>query len=136
MLRIDKRTGRIVWQREVGRAITPRDAPRGQQKFHALNNNASPSVVTDGRYVVAHFGNGDLAVYDFAGQQLWKRNLQSDYGRYTIWWGHANTPVIVDNLVISACMQDSLRTFRKNRIPVMSLPTTYKAEKKCGTPHA
>lgn len=117
LLRIDKRTGRIVWQREVGQATTPRDAPRGEQKFHGLNNNASPSVVTDGQYVVAHFGNGDLAVYDFAGQQLWKRNLQADYGRYTIWWGHANTPVIVDNLVISACMQDSLADIQEKPHP-------------------
>src|SRR2546430_2544881 len=30
------------------------------------------------------------------------------YGPYTIWWGHANSPVLVDDLVISVCMQDSL----------------------------
>ncbi len=43
-----------------------------------------------------------------AGEQLWKRNLQEDHGPYTIWWGHANSPVIYDDLVISVCMQDSL----------------------------
>ncbi|MGQ9770664.1 MAG: outer membrane protein assembly factor BamB family protein [Thermogutta sp.] len=108
VLRLNKLRGQIVWIREVGTADTPRDAPRGAQKFHNLNNNASPSVATDGRHVVAHFGNGDLAVFDFAGNLLWKRNLQADYGKYTIWWGHANSPVIVDGLVISVCMQDSL----------------------------
>lgn len=108
LLRINKKTGAIEWTREVGRGEAPHDAPRGQQKFHNLNNLASPSVVTDGTHVVAHFGNGDLAVYTFAGELLWKRNLQDDYGQYTIWWGHANSPVIVDDLVISVCMQDSL----------------------------
>ncbi len=42
---------------------------------------ASPSPVTDGRVVVVHFGNGDLAAYDFDGKQLWLRNLQKDHGQ-------------------------------------------------------
>ena len=57
--------------------------------------------------VVVHFGNGDLAAYDFDGKQLWHRNLQKDYGDYTIWWGHANSPVLYEDLVISICIQDS-----------------------------
>jgi outer membrane protein assembly factor BamB len=39
---------------------------------------------------------------------LWKRNLQQDHGEYTIWWGHANSPLLYGDLVISVCMQDSL----------------------------
>jgi outer membrane protein assembly factor BamB len=72
-----------------------------------VQNLATPSAVTDGEVVVAHFGNGDLAAYDFQGQQLWRRNLQRDYGDYTIWWGHANSPVLYQDLVISICLQDS-----------------------------
>jgi outer membrane protein assembly factor BamB len=64
--------------------------------------------VTDGEVVVFHFGTGDLAAYDFVGKQLWKHNLQREHGTYTTWWGHANSPVIVGDLVISVCMQDSL----------------------------
>ncbi len=64
--------------------------------------------MTNGRVVVVHFGDGDLAAYTLAGEQLWKRNLQEDHGPYTIWWGHANSPVIYNDLVISVCMQDSL----------------------------
>ena len=63
--------------------------------------------MTDGQLVVVHFGNGELAAYDFDGQQLWHRNLQKDYGDYTIWWGHANSPVLYEDLVISICIQDS-----------------------------
>ena len=63
--------------------------------------------MTDGQRVVVHFGNGDLAAYDFDGNRLWHRNLQKDYGDYTIWWGHANSPVLYDDLVISICIQDS-----------------------------
>jgi outer membrane protein assembly factor BamB len=116
LLRLNKKTGKIEWTREVGsdsiqptrNLNKPRDQRRHQQ-FHADHNLASPSPVTDGEVVVAHFGNGDLAAYDFEGKQLWKRNLQQDHGDYTIWWGHANSPVLHQNLVISVCMQDSCK---------------------------
>ena len=109
LLHIGTRSGTILWTRQIATNATPRGAPsRGRQTFHALHNLASPSPVTNGEFVVAHFGNGDLAVYDFNGGQLWKRNLQEDYGPYTAWWGHANSPVLYQNLVISVCMQDSL----------------------------
>ncbi len=109
LLRLDKSTGKTVWTREVGTSAgTVRQADRGRQKFHQLHNEASPSPTTDGEVVIAHFGNGDLAAYDFAGNQLWKRNLQADHGDYTIWWGHANSPVIYKDFVICVCMQDSL----------------------------
>ncbi|HEV3257603.1 MAG TPA: PQQ-binding-like beta-propeller repeat protein [Gemmataceae bacterium] len=115
LLKVDKRSGRIDWTRRVGTGTAARVAVKGkkgngrsQQKFHPLHNLASPSPVTDGERVIVHFGNGDLAAYDFAGRQLWRRNLQKDYGKYTIWWGHANSPVLYEDLVISVCMQDSL----------------------------
>jgi outer membrane protein assembly factor BamB len=114
LMRIDKASGKVVWKQQVGSGSVERTAPpRGaggnpRQKFHRLHNLASPSPVTDGEVVVAHYGNGDLTAYDFAGKQLWRHNLQADYGRYTIWWGHANSPVLYRDLVICVCMQDSL----------------------------
>jgi outer membrane protein assembly factor BamB len=115
LLKIHKATGQIEWTRQIGTGIATRKPMRGrpgegrrQQKFHDLHNMASPSPVTDGELVVAHFGNGDLAAYDFAGRQLWLHNLQKEHGTYTIWWGHANSPVLVGDLVVSVCMQDNL----------------------------
>jgi outer membrane protein assembly factor BamB len=109
LLRIDAKTGKIAWTQEVGSGDAVREAPkRSTQKFHQLHNLASPSPVTNGETVVVHFGNGDLAAYSFDGMKVWKRNLQEDYGAYSIWWGHANSPVLYQGLVISACMQDSL----------------------------
>jgi outer membrane protein assembly factor BamB len=120
LLRIDKNRGEIVWTQQVGSgtAEPTREAgapgpKRHPQKLHRFYSPASPSPVTDGKVVVAHFGNGDLAAYDFEGQQLWKRNLQEDYGAYTSWYGHANSPIIAGNLVISVCMQDSLADLRQ-----------------------
>ncbi len=119
LLSISKRSGEIVWSRQVGsgtvRPKTSRD--RGEQKFNPTHNLASPSPVTDGERVVVHFGNGDLASYDFAGNRQWGRNLQEDHGTYTIWWGHANSPVLHGDVVISACMQDSLADLRPDPSP-------------------
>jgi outer membrane protein assembly factor BamB len=117
VLRIDKKSGKTVWTQEVGNGEATREAPkRSTQKFHQLHNLASPSPVTDGRYIACHFGNGDLAVYDFDGKRLWKRNLQEDYGAYSIWWGHANSPVLFGETVISVCMQDSLADQRAKSV--------------------
>ncbi len=114
LLRIDKATGAVVWQRTVAEAEAPAfggwgkvGERRRRQEFHRDHNMASPSPVTDGQRVIVHFGNGELAAYDFQGQLLWQRNLQDDYGHYSIWWGHANSPLLVDDRLISVCMQDS-----------------------------
>ncbi len=120
LIKLDRAKGKIEWTQTVGTGSVKR-APikaksadeRREQKFHNLHNLASPSPVTDGQHVVAHFGNGELACYDFAGKQLWQHNLQDEYGTYTIWWGHANSPVIVGTSVISICMQDSLTDIAK-----------------------
>jgi outer membrane protein assembly factor BamB len=124
VVKISKKARAIEWTREVGTGETPRNggprsapgAPLGQ-KFHATQNLASPSPVTDGEVVAVHYGNGDLAAYDFAGNRLWKRNLQADYGTYTIWWGHANSPVLHEGLLISVCMQDALTDLRTTPSP-------------------
>jgi len=107
--RVNKKNGEVAWTNEVGSGTAEHSGPkRHAQKVHKFYSPASPSPVTDGRVVIAHFGNGDLAAYDFEGNRHWKRNLQDDYGAYTSWYGHANSPVIVGDLVISVCMQDSL----------------------------
>ncbi len=114
LLCIDRPSGKIAWTRQVGTGMPQRAAgasggkkPRGRQVFHKTQNLATPSCVTDGEVVVCHFGNGDLASCDFEGELLWKHNLQEQYGKYTIWWGHANSPVLCGDAVISVCMQDS-----------------------------
>jgi outer membrane protein assembly factor BamB len=117
LLRIDKKTGKIAWTQHVGNNGPFREGPqRHAQKFHKYYSPAGPSPVTDGRVVVVHFGNGDLAAYNYDGNQLWRHNLQDDYGAYTSWYGHANSPVIAGDVVISVCMQDSLADLRDQPI--------------------
>jgi outer membrane protein assembly factor BamB len=106
LLRLDRKTGKIAWQREVGRGMPRRTGNVGNGRFNPEHNMASPSPVTDGRHVWVHFGNGDLACYDFAGGRVWSLNLAERFGPYTIWWGHANSPVLAAEQLISVCLQD------------------------------
>lgn len=111
LMRLSAVHGEPVWTQVVGRGDANRAEPGGEKrtsKFHNLHNLASPSPVTDGERVIVHFGNGELASYKFDGTREWHRNLADDHGRYSIWWGHANSPVLVGDVVISVCMQDSL----------------------------
>jgi outer membrane protein assembly factor BamB len=107
LLRLDARTGQVVWEREIGQGQPRRKGPVGVDRFHDENNMASPSPVTDGQHVWAHFGTGDLACYNFAGDKVWAINLTKDHGPYSIWWGHANSPVLLGDLLISVCVQDT-----------------------------
>jgi len=106
LLRVDASTGKVVWQKEVGEGTPRRSGPVGVNRFHDEHNMASPSPVTDGTHVWVHFGNGDLACYDFDGKQVWAKNMTKEYGPYSLWWGHANSPVLLGDLLISVCIQD------------------------------
>ena len=58
------------------------------------NPPCSPSPVTDGQRVIAWFGSAGVYCYDFAGRELWHRDL----GRQTHQWGYASSPVLYKGL--------------------------------------
>jgi outer membrane protein assembly factor BamB len=88
---INRGDGSVRWSREVD---------EGNQT-HRKQNNASPSPVTDGSHVWTYTGNGVLVCLDMDGQEIWRRNLQEDYGRFGLNWGYASSPLLYeDRLVI------------------------------------
>lgn len=106
LVRLDRKTGKIVFEKECSQGEPRRKNPLGNFRFHDEHNMASPSPVTDGNRVWVHFGNGYLGCYDLDGNKIWSHDLVERFGVYSIWWGHANSPVVVGNLLISVCMQD------------------------------
>lgn len=89
-------SGDIVWNKVIGKK---------RVSSHNLHNMATPTPVTDGRYIWAHFGTGDLACLDYNGNIVWQRDLAEDYGAYTILHGMGNSPMLVSGKLIIACMQ-------------------------------
>jgi len=54
-------------------------------------NMSSPSPVTDGKFVWVMTGLGVLKAFDFAGKEIWARNIQADYGKFGLNWGYASS---------------------------------------------
>jgi outer membrane protein assembly factor BamB len=94
--RIDKRTGRIVWERTAHEGVPRR--PR-----HPKSTHANPTPATDGRRVVAYFGSEGLFCYDVDGRLLWKKDLGPlDAAFFRVpdaHWGVASSPVVHQGFV-------------------------------------
>ena len=66
VLCLDRKTGKILWQR-TAKVATPHEG------FHrAYGSFASNSPVTDGKYVYASFGSRGIYAYDFNGKLIWQ----------------------------------------------------------------
>jgi len=92
---LNRRTGAILWKKEAPR-------PRLEQ-FQPTNSPASPSPVTDNKKVYVFFGDFGLLAYDFNGKERWSLPL----GPFNNPNGHGSSPILVDDLLILLCDQDS-----------------------------
>src|SRR5439155_23294703 len=52
---------------------------------------------TAGKHVWAYVGSGDLACFDFAGNEVWKFNAEERYGRFDIQHGMHVTPLLYED---------------------------------------
>jgi outer membrane protein assembly factor BamB len=81
---IDKAKGTVLWKQALG---------GGNVKMRK-QNMSSPSPVTDGRAVYVMTGTGILKAFDFAGKELWSRDIQKEYGEFGLNWGYASSPLL------------------------------------------
>jgi outer membrane protein assembly factor BamB len=95
LVSLDRATGRERWRQTVGMG----DKERGK------NNMSAPSPVTDGQRVYTLFGTGDFAAYDLQGQQVWKRNLGKDFGRFSVMWIYGSSPLLHDGRLYVQVLQ-------------------------------
>jgi outer membrane protein assembly factor BamB len=80
------RDGKVIWKKTVS---TGNKNIRGDE-----GNSASPSPSTDGKHIWIFFGTGDLACFDYDGNQVWKFNVQDRYGKFDIMHGMSMTPLL------------------------------------------
>jgi len=81
---VNRDTGAILWQRPLG----------GGNHQERKQNMSSPSPVTDGSRVWVMTGTGILKAFDFAGTEIWTRDIQKDYGRFGLNWGYGSSPLL------------------------------------------
>jgi outer membrane protein assembly factor BamB len=83
----DARNGKQLWKKHIG--SDTRRFPR--------NNMASPSPVTDGKYVFFLYGSGHLAGFNYEGNKLWSRNIEEEYGSLALKFGYSSSPLLFQN---------------------------------------
>jgi outer membrane protein assembly factor BamB len=81
---VDRNKRDVVWKRPLA----------NENHMERKQNMSSPSPVTDGRRVWVMTGNGFLRSFDFAGAEVWTRDIQADYGRFGLNWGYASSPLL------------------------------------------
>jgi len=84
---VDRNKQEVSWKRPIA----------GGNHIERKQNMSSPSPVTDGKTVWIMTGVGILKAFDFAGKELWTRDIQTDYGRFGLNWGYASSPLLHDN---------------------------------------
>jgi outer membrane protein assembly factor BamB len=95
---VDAKTGKIDWKKDLKGAFA---------KTHDLNSLASSTPAADGERVYAVFWDGkhiSLTAWDYAGKQLWNRDL----GGYVSQHGPGLSPMVVGDRVILNVDQDDL----------------------------
>src|SRR6185503_15758160 len=84
---LDKRTGRIIWEKTAGEGV-----PRVTR--HPHNSYASATPSTDGKRVIAFFGSEGLHAFDLDGKPLWHQSVGPlDQGAFDMpdyQWGSAS----------------------------------------------
>lgn len=83
--------GKELWRKTIAQG---NKTVRGDE-----GNSASPSPVTDGKYVWVFMGQGSLACFDFSGKEIWKFNIEERYGKLSIAFGMTSTPVLDDGVL-------------------------------------
>ena len=93
---LSRKDGSILWQRQFwGTAPT---------RFHATKSSmASPTPVTDGQFVYAYYGTGDVFCLDLEGHLQWHRSLAAEYGRFENRFSATSSPLLLADLLILQC---------------------------------
>jgi outer membrane protein assembly factor BamB len=88
---VDRNTGATKWKKPL--APTDMKVRKG--------NGSSPSPVTDGKTVWVMSGNGHFKAFDFAGKELWHRDIWKDYGQFGLNHGYGSSPLLLnDGLIV------------------------------------
>jgi len=95
LLCLSAKDGTLKWQKNVA----------DRDRLAAKNNMAAPSPATDGKVVVAMFGTGDLAAFDFAGNELWSRNIAKETGKFVIMFYYSSSPLLYHGKVYIQVVQ-------------------------------
>src|SRR5262245_21666055 len=103
--RLDRTTRTVVWKRNVtsltsdNKFIVPPGVPHQVAFVKQQDNYSSPSPVTDGQAVWVMTGTGILKSFDYAGKELWARDIRKEYGNFGLGYGYHSSPLLHEDSV-------------------------------------
>lgn len=83
-LAFDRKTGKQLWNNKVSDG-------QGRDRMSTFSNS---SPVTDGKHVWFFYGNGELVCFTVAGREVWRRNIEKDYGQFCFQWTFSSSPLL------------------------------------------
>jgi len=94
-IKINLQSGKIEWQKEFSSA----------ERNDRRSDMAGPSPTTDGTNAIFISGAGDLVCYGFDGSEKWKKNLQKDYGKFSLKWTYSSSPMLYEGTLYIQVLQ-------------------------------
>ena len=88
-------SGTKLWEKSTA-------ASKALEPSHRLATPAAPTPATDGERVYVYFGSYGILAYDFAGKEVWHKELPPP----VVEFGTSPSPIVVGDLVILARDQD------------------------------
>src|SRR5262245_5286618 len=99
LISIDRRTGKILWER-TAKVAKPHEG------YHRMYGSfASNSPVTDGKQVFAYFGSRGVFCYDLRGKRIWEKDLGGAMTMRLV-FGEGTAPVLDENRLILKSSQE------------------------------
>lgn len=92
---LDAADGAVLWQK----TLTQGARPRGR------NTAAAPSPIVDAERVYFMFSNGEFVALQHDGTELWRRNIEDDYGPLSIAFGYGSSPLLYDDVLYVAVLR-------------------------------
>lgn len=94
-LAFDRKTGKELWRVKVSDGA-------GKDRMSTFSNS---SPVTDGKHVWFFYGNGELVCVDLEGKEVWRRNIEKDYGQFAFQWTFSTSPLLHDGRLYLQVLQ-------------------------------
>jgi outer membrane protein assembly factor BamB len=94
-LAFDRKTGRELWRVKVADGM-------GRDRMSTFSNS---SPVTDGQHVWFFYGNGELVCFEVEGREIWRRNIEREYGQFAFQWTFSSSPLLYDGRLYLQILQ-------------------------------
>lgn len=102
---LDRSTGKELWRHTVA------DGDRRDDR----SNYSGASPISDGTHAWFFYGQGDLVAYTVEGKEVWRRNLQKDFGDFAFQWTFSASPLLFDGRLYLQVLQRNVPVHGRGR---------------------